>query len=308
MFQRDKNANKSKNRQKSKQTLMKKFENRENIFWNNNDDVVTSSSDNVDYAELVVKEKIKTKNLKVKRKYFILQERNKRFLKSIKDDEIETLSTRRRRITEIDENLFTEILKLKRQRSTINLKSTNLNIYNDKSFKKFKNWTRNAFNAFEINLFYFFSKWIKINWTQQFIRDTSSQRWNNKKEKNLKIIQKTWQWKNFSNFLINLIKNSQNCRFVVAQKYDATKQNQLQSVNDFVVYVEVLETDFDEFISIQQRNHLLNRLKKKIRKKFNAMTDIFQTRETLIALTQHIESSQFFKNDQKNKIHNDRNF
>ena len=31
-FQRDKNADKSKNRQKSKQILMKKFENRENIF------------------------------------------------------------------------------------------------------------------------------------------------------------------------------------------------------------------------------------------------------------------------------------
>ena len=51
---------------------MKKFENRENIFRNNNDDVVTSSSDNVDYVELVVKEKTKTKNLKIKRKYFIL--------------------------------------------------------------------------------------------------------------------------------------------------------------------------------------------------------------------------------------------
>ena len=32
LSQRDKNANESKNRQKSKQTLMKKFENRKNIF------------------------------------------------------------------------------------------------------------------------------------------------------------------------------------------------------------------------------------------------------------------------------------
>ena len=38
------------------------------------------------------------------------------------------------------------------------------------------------------------------------------------------------------------------------------------------------------------------------------MTNIFQTRETLIALTQRIEDSQFFKNDQKNKVYNDRNF
>ena len=118
---------------------MKKFENRKNIFQNDNDNVVTSSSDNINYAELVVKKRTKTKNLKIKRKYFILQEKNKRLLKSIKNNEIEILSTRHRRITRIDEDFFTKILKLKRQRLTIDLKSTNFNIYNDKSFKKFKN-------------------------------------------------------------------------------------------------------------------------------------------------------------------------
>ena len=51
---------------------MKKFENRKDIFRNDNDDVVTSSNDNVDYAELVVKKKTKTKNLKVKKEYLIL--------------------------------------------------------------------------------------------------------------------------------------------------------------------------------------------------------------------------------------------
>ena len=162
-FQRDENVDESKSHQKLRQILMKKFENWKNIFWNDNDDVATSSNDDVDYIKLAVKERTKTKNLKVKKEYFILQERNKRFLKSIKNDEIEMLSTRRRRITKIDENLFTKTLKLKRQCSKINLKSTNFDIYNDKNFKKFKNWTRNVFNAFEINFFYFFLKWIKIN-------------------------------------------------------------------------------------------------------------------------------------------------
>ena len=32
------------------------------------------------------------------------------------------------------------------------------------------------------------------------------------------------------------------------------------------------------------------------------------TRDAFATLTQRIKSSQFFKNDQKNKIHNDRNF
>ena len=46
--------------------------------------------------------------------------------------------TQRRRIIKIDENLA-KVLELKRQRLIIDLKSTNFDIYNDKSFKKFKN-------------------------------------------------------------------------------------------------------------------------------------------------------------------------
>ena len=57
----------------------------------------------------------------------------------IKNDEIKTSSMQRRRITKIDEDFLIKVLKLKQQRSIINLKSTNLNIYNDKNFKKFKN-------------------------------------------------------------------------------------------------------------------------------------------------------------------------
>ena len=102
--------------------------------------------------------------------------------KFLQNDEIKTQLTRRCRTIEIDENFLTEASKLKRQHLIIDLKFANRDIYHDKNFKKFKNWTRSAFNAFEINFSYFFSKWIKINWIQQFIRDTSSQRWNKKKE------------------------------------------------------------------------------------------------------------------------------
>ena len=136
--QREQSANESNEHQKSEQTFTKKFENRENIFRSDDEDVATSSNDNVDYVELVAKKRKKTKNLKVKREYFILQERNKRLRESLRDDEIKTQSTRRRRTIKIDENFLTETSELKRQRSIIDLKFTNLNIYHDKSFKKFK--------------------------------------------------------------------------------------------------------------------------------------------------------------------------
>ena len=79
-------------------------------------------------------------------------------------------------------------------------------------------------------------------------------------------------------------------------------------MNNFVAYVDILKIDFDEFTSIQQKNHLFNQLRKKIKKKFNVMINMSTTRDAFATLTQRIKNSQFFKNDQKNKIHNDRNF
>ena len=57
---------------------------------------------------------------------------------NLQNDEIKTQSTRYRRIIEFDENLLTEISELKRQRLIIDLKFTNLDIYHNKNFKKFK--------------------------------------------------------------------------------------------------------------------------------------------------------------------------
>ena len=82
-FQREQSADKLNEHQKSKQTLTEKFENRKNISRSDDEDVATSSNDNVDYVELVAKKRKKTKNLKIKREYFILQKRNRRLRKSL---------------------------------------------------------------------------------------------------------------------------------------------------------------------------------------------------------------------------------
>ena len=60
-FQREQNADESNERQKSKQILTEKFENRKNIFRSDDEDVATSSNDNVDYVELVAKKRKKRK-------------------------------------------------------------------------------------------------------------------------------------------------------------------------------------------------------------------------------------------------------
>ena len=136
--QREQSADKLNEHQKLKQIFTKKFENRKNISRSDDENVATSSNDNVDYVKLVAKKRKKTKNLKVKKEYLILQERNKRLRKSLRNDEIKTQITRRRRTIKIDESFLIEASELKRQRLIIDLKSANLDIYHDKNFKKFK--------------------------------------------------------------------------------------------------------------------------------------------------------------------------
>ena len=139
------------------------------------------------------------------------------------------------------------------------------------------------------------------------MRETLSQRWDNYKKKNLETVSTTWSWKNFSKFLLNLMKDSKNKRLVAAQKYDSAQQEQSQSVSDFVIYLKMLENDLDEFIAVQKRNHLLYCLRKDIKERFQMMTNMSITRDRLAALTQRIKSSQVSKADSRNKPRNDRN-
>ena len=153
--------------------------------------------------------------------------KNKRLQIFFRDDEISVSIKRKRNFAQANDDSFDEIFQFKRQCSIVELKSANLNLYYNKNYKEFKDWTRNTLNTFEINSFYFLNKWEKICWTQQYMRKTSSQRWDNYKKKNLEIASTTWFWKNFSKFLFNLMKNSKNKRLAAVWKYDSARQKQL---------------------------------------------------------------------------------
>ena len=103
------------------------------------------------------------------------------------------------------------------------------------------------------------------------------------------------------------MKNFENKRLAAVQKYDFVKQEQSQSVSDFVIYFKMLENDLNEFIAVQKKNHLLYRLRKNIKEKLQIMTNMSITRNRLAMLTQRIKSSQTFKIDFENKLQNNRN-
>ena len=102
------------------------------------------------------------------------------------------------------------------------------------------------------------------------------------------------------------MKNSKNKQFVAIQKYDSARQKQSQSVNDFVIYLEMFENDLNEFIAVQKKDHFFYRLRKDIRRKFQMMMNMSITRDRLAMLVQRIKNSQILKIDSKNKSRSDR--
>ena len=77
-------------------------------------------------------------------------------------------------------------------------------------------------------------------------------------------------------------------------------------MSDFVIYFEMLEDDLNEFIAVQKRDHLLYRLRKDIKERFQMMMNMSITRNRLAALAQRIKSSQISKIDSRNKFRSDR--
>ena len=98
-----------------------------------------SENDAVDYTAFVEKERARNKNLKVKREYQILLKRNKRLQISFRNDEISASIRRKHSIVRVNDNFFDKTFQFKCQRSVVELKSTNLNLYYDKNYKAFKN-------------------------------------------------------------------------------------------------------------------------------------------------------------------------
>ena len=103
------------------------------------------------------------------------------------------------------------------------------------------------------------------------------------------------------------MKNLENKRLIAIQKYDFVRQEQSQNMNDFVIYFKMLENDLNEFIIVQKKNHLLYRLRKNIKEKFQIIMNMSIIRNRLAALTQRIKNSQTFKINFENKFQNDRN-
>lgn len=256
------------------------------------------SDDEVDYQKLLVEEEAKGRRLQMKREFRIAQVRNKRLEEPLRDDEVKATSSRRPRVDDSDSDGNRPAVK--KQRFSRFIRSVNLDLYYGKSFKEWKEWTRSAKNAHEVSEEWFPTDDAKIRWAQQFLRETSTARWEGYKDKH-KEETRNWEWNQFTQYLVDLIEDSDNRRLTSARLYDEVKQGYSQSVSEFVAYIETLEADLDEYTERQKRDHLLHRLRKDLRDKVNGVAQIPESRGYLSALAQRMEGVMISRSEPGNK-------
>ncbi len=106
----------------------------------------------------------------------------------------------------------------------------------------------------------------------------------------------------FLQYLINFIKLFENCRLIIAIKYNYIKQSFTQSVNNFVVYLKNLEVDLKLFTKFQKQNTLLNKLKNKTYKKVIVVSNFSVTRNALVALIVYVEDAIILQDNYRNRF------
>ncbi len=106
----------------------------------------------------------------------------------------------------------------------------------------------------------------------------------------------------FLQYLINFIELFENCQLTTAIKYSYIKQSFTQNVNNFVVYLKILEADLEFFTKFQKQNTLLNKLRNKIYKKVIVVSDLSITRDAFVALIARVENATILRNNYRNRF------
>ncbi len=106
----------------------------------------------------------------------------------------------------------------------------------------------------------------------------------------------------FLQYLINFIELFENCQLTIAVKYSYIKQNFTQNINDFVVYLKILETNLEFFTKFQKQNTFLNKLRDKTYKRVIVVSDFSVTKDALAALIAYIEDTTILQNNYRNRF------
>ena len=165
--------------------------------------------------------------------------------------------------------------------------------YYRKNLKKHSNFFCSADTSFNINIFYFFIKRLKIYFAIQYFREESWNMWYNKLEelKEPELIKKMI-FKNFKQFLFDFIENFMNCQLYHVQLHQNTKQRPQQSIQVFVLYLKNLKAHISSMMKEHCYSILFTKLWPELRVVFINFQTLPDTFESLVVLGVRLEQNQ----------------
>ena len=89
----------------------------------------------------------------------------------------------------------------------------------------------------------------------------------------------------FEQFLLNLVIDSINRRFIVYKKFDAIHQKIEQKVSVFKIYLKEIEKDLSSFDEYHKVMLFLTKLISVLKNKLLIMKDVFNTKKTILFKT-----------------------
>ncbi len=76
----------------------------------------------------------------------------------------------------------------------------------------------------------------------------------------------------------------------------------MQNINNFVVYLKILEADLEFFTEFQKQNTFLNKLKNKTYKKVIVVSDLSVTKDAFAVLIARVEDTTILRNNYRNRF------
>ena len=92
-------------------------------------------------------------------------------------------------------------------------------------------------------------------------------------------------------YLLDLVEDPVNRQLSTAQAYMDTSQNKTQSVHSFAAYLDNLKAQLPPYTEAQRVNHFLTKLRPSICQALTNYQDLPTTRNSLKALTAHLETN-----------------
>ena len=129
---------------------------------------------------------------------------------------------------------------------------------------------------------------FKIIFAMQILADEPKKSWYCF-EKNHSDHQYTF--KNYSNFLLNLVENSMNCQFHFVQLFNDAKQSKKQSIHVFDVYLSSLKVQLSSYMKKQKRIHFFTKLKPSIKIVLTNYQNLSSIKKNLLSLTARLKNN-----------------